>query len=120
MTNNNNANGDWKNRLEELEEEIRKATSANQSQQQSTQDTYPYVEMDSETYFAKRVAAWTEMTRDWFKALSTPGKVIVGISAVWLAFSLLNMVLHLISTLLSVAILGVLFYFAYNKLIVNK
>ncbi len=120
MTNNNNADGDWKTRLEELEEEIRKATSSNQSSEQSTQDVYPYVEMDSETYFAKRVAAWMEMTRDWFKALSTPGKVIVGISVVWLGFSMLNMVLHLISTLLTVAILGVLFYFAYNKLIVNK
>ena len=120
MTNNNNANGDWKTRLEELEEEIRKASSSNQSSDQSTQDVYPYVEMDSETYFAKRVSAWMEMTQDWFKALSTPGKVIVGVSAVWLVFSVLNMVLHLISTLLTVAILGVLFYFAYNKLIVNK
>ncbi len=120
MTNNNNANGDWKTRLEQLEEEIRKATSSNQSSEQSTQDVYPYVEMDSETYFTKRVAAWMEMTRDWFKALSTPGKVVVGVSAVWLGFSLLNMVLHLISSLFTVAILGVLLYFAYNKLIANK
>ncbi len=120
MTNNNNANGDWKTRLEELEEEIRKATSSNQSSDDSTQDVYPYVEMDSETYFTKRVAAWMEMTRDWFKALSIPGKVIVGISAVWLAFSALNIVLHLITSLLSIAILGILCYFAYNKLIKNN
>lgn len=117
MTNNNNANNDWKTKLEE---EIRKAASANQSREQSTQDVYPYVEMDSETYFTKRVAAWMEMSRDWFNALSTAGKVIVGVSAVWLAFSALNMVLHLISSLLSIAILGILCYFAYNKLVVNK
>ena len=86
MTNNNNANSDWKTKLEQLEEEIRKATSANQSNQQSTDNSYPYVEMDSETYFTKRVEAWMEMTRDWFNALSKPGKVIVGISAVWLGF----------------------------------
>ena len=120
MTNNNNVNGDWKTRLEELEEEIRKATSSNQSSDQSTENVQPYVEMDSETYFAKRVSAWMEMTRDWFKALSTPGKIIVGISAVWLGFSLLNGILHLLSNLITLAILGIILYFAYNKLIVKK
>ncbi|ELS03209.1 hypothetical protein Xen7305DRAFT_00029290 [Xenococcus sp. PCC 7305] len=117
MTNNNNANGDWKTRLEQLQEEIRKATSSSQSSEETTENVYPYVEMDSETYFAKQISTWTETTRDWFKALSTPGKVIVGISAVWLGFSALNMVFHLITTLFSMAILAVILYFAYTKLI---
>jgi len=114
---NNNANGDSKTKLEQLEEEIRKAAAANQSNQQSNQDVSQYVEMDSETYFTKKAAAWMEMTRDWFNALSKPGKVIVGISAVWLGFSALNTVFHLISSLLSLAILGVILYFVYTKFI---
>jgi len=119
MTNNNNANGDWKTKLEQLQEEIRKA-SANQSSEQSTQDVSNYVEMDSQTYFKQRASAWLEMTRDWFKNLSKTGKVIVGISAVWLGFSALNTVFHLISSLLSLAILGVIVYFVYTKFIKNS
>ncbi|MEM9275522.1 MAG: hypothetical protein AAGA80_21525 [Cyanobacteria bacterium P01_F01_bin.143] len=117
MTNNNNANGNWKTKLEQLEEQIRKAAAANQSSQQSNQDVSPYVEMDSETYFAEKAAAWMEMTRNWFNALSKPGKVIVGVCAVWLGFSALNTVFHLISSLLSLVVLGVILYFIYTKFI---
>ena len=66
------------------------------------------------------ITPWIEMTRDWFNALSKPGKVIVGICAVWLGFSALNTVFHLISSLLSLAILGVILYFVYTKFIANK
>lgn len=58
------------------------------------------------------------MIRNWFSNLPTAGKVIVGVFGFMLVLSLLNTVFSLVKLLLSVAVLGIIFYFGYQ--IINK
>lgn len=55
-----------------------------------------------------------------FNELPTPGKAIAVVIAIGIAFSLLRTVLQLVTALISLAILGVVVYFAYKFFIAPK
>ncbi len=81
-----------------------------------------YAEIDTEpesSEFMKKAYSWLDLARGKFAELSPGGKVVVAIVGIWAGVTSLNMVLHLVSSLITVGILGVILYFAYQKLIVG-
>ncbi|HBB31464.1 MAG TPA: hypothetical protein DDZ80_20790 [Cyanobacteria bacterium UBA8803] len=57
---------------------------------------------------------------NWFNTLPTIGKVVVAIAAASIGFSLLRTVLQLVASLISLAILGGMLYFAYKFFISSQ
>lgn len=58
--------------------------------------------------------------KNWFFTLPTGGKVIVGVLGLMIAFSLLRTVLSIVQLVFSLAILGVIFYIAFQFIIKPK
>lgn len=89
---NSEPNTNWKKKLEEIE-----------------------VEISNVTPIAKEKSASVVATvKDWFLTLPPVGKVIVSLFGIAVFFSLLKTVFSLLQLLVSLAILGVIGYFAYQ------
>lgn len=86
----------WQKKIEEIEAEI--------------YDSFPPENLNKNNLIST--------IRNWFSTLPTAGKAIVGVFGVMLVLSLLNTVFSLVKLLLSVAVLGVIFYFGYQ--LINK
>lgn len=117
-----NNNQDLKARLEELEAQINQQQSQQQAANQQKieiLDGEIETETQAEAELIAKVYYWLNLARNKFNSLSLGGKVIVGITAIWLGFTALNLALHLITNLIVVGVLGVFLYFAYLKLIVK-
>ena len=97
---------DWQERLEELEAEV-------------NAEDIPFTPTEKITT-EEKVTAWLTPLRNWFDKLPRPGKVIVIVGGGLIAFSILNTVLRLVASLISLAVLAVIVYFAYRFLINNK
>ncbi len=85
----------WKKKLEDLEAQIYNSSSA------ANQNLVPQI-------------------RQWFGNLATPGKVVVVVVGVVFALSLLNTVFWVVKFSFSLAVLGIVVYFAYKFLFANK
>jgi hypothetical protein len=107
-------NQDWEQRLKELEQEIDRTTSPESAEH--TETVRPHVEIDP----SQKITAWLNSARDWFNNLPTAGRVIVGVGAIAIGFSVLNVFLRLISSLISIAILGGLLYLGYKFLVTSS
>ncbi len=104
-------NQDWEQRLKELEQEIERTTFPESAEK--TETVRPHVEIDP----SQKITAWLNSARDWFNSLPNVGRVIVGVGAIMVSFSVLNTFLRLISSLISIAILGGLLYLGYKFLV---
>lgn len=106
-------------RLKELESELNQEQTASK---ESVKTVYAEIDTDSqaESELVAKVYSWLSTAGSRFKGLSAGGKLVVGVTALWFGVTALNFALHLISSLVSVAILGVILYFAYQKLIVER
>jgi hypothetical protein len=107
-------NQDWEQRLKDLEQEIDRTTSPESAEH--TETVRPHVEIDP----SQKITAWLNSARDWFNNLPTAGRVIVGVGAIAIGFSVLNVFLRLISSLISIAILGGLLYLGYKFLVTSS
>ena len=103
---NSSDNQDWQRKLEELETEV----NQNNPSTVQTETIYPKVESDN----MNSLSGWLNSARDWFNGLAPIGQVAVGVIAVMLGFSVLNIFLKVISSLISVAILAGLVYLGYK------
>lgn len=103
------SNRNWQQKLEEIEAEINRAT-ASASQQSKTETVRPRIEIDP----SPKVKNWLKSGRDWFDTLPQVGKIAVGIGAVWLSFSILGAFLHIVSSLISIAFMGLILYVGYK------
>ncbi|MGY6528424.1 MAG: hypothetical protein ACXITR_00705 [Cyanobacterium sp.] len=84
----------WQEKLEEIEAEIYEATPLNPPN--NTQGSV------------------IPVVRGWFTALPTGGKVIISLFGVMLLFSLISTVFSILKSLLSILVIGVVFYIAYK------
>ena len=100
---------DVQQKLKELEAQV----------YQTTKETTP---SDTETQFSftEQINGAIKTLRNWFDNLPQVGKLIVGIGAIMMGFSVLNLFLHLITNLISVAILGLILYGLYKYLFSNS
>lgn len=99
----------WQQRLQELEVEIADET------------VKPLEKLQN--FNATNLNSWkTELLprlQQWFANLPKTGKIIVGVMALMVGFSILRTVLQLISAVISLAILAVVLYLVYQFFIAS-
>jgi hypothetical protein len=102
-------NQNWQRKIEQIETEI-------YTEDIKTEPVRPYRNIDR----AKQIEGWLNSAKIWFDELPQTGKLFVGVAGVMVGFSVLNSLLHLISNLVSIAILGFLLYVGYRYLARNR
>ena len=107
MNSQNNPN--WKRRLQELEKEINQSTFG-----QNTRKEEPFNSFSEHNPQSSPLQTKLSQVQIWFNNLPRGGQVIVGLVAIVVGFSLLNTVLQVVTSLLSIAILAVLLYGLYK------
>jgi purine-cytosine permease-like protein len=107
MSSSNNNN--WQRKIEQIETEI-------YTEEIKTEPVQPYREVDR----AKQIESWFNSAKIWFGELPQTSKLVVGVAGVMVGFSVLNSLLHLIISLVSISILGFLLYVGYRYLARNK
>ncbi len=106
-------NQDLESRLQELERQIDNSPSVLEVNQKREETSQPQKNSQNLERFLVSI-------QQWFNSLPTPGKLAVIVVGVIIGFSLLNSVLRLVSSLLSVAILGVVLYVLYKIFIARR
>ncbi|MGL5836485.1 MAG: hypothetical protein ACRC1Z_25135, partial [Waterburya sp.] len=61
-----------------------------------------------------QVQEWVERSKDLFNNLPQFGKVAVAVGGVWLGFSIVGAVLHVVSSIFSLAAIGLVLYVGYR------
>jgi hypothetical protein len=112
--NQQNSEYDWEKRLQELEVEVNSSgTEDNPIPSSSPVSSHS-------NQFSSKVQTITTQVRRWFEQLPVLGKVIVGAIAVGVSFSLLETVFQLVTSVLTLVIIGALGYVGYQVLIASK
>lgn len=117
--NSNNTEQELKAKLDKLEAQVEHQPI---SDAKKVEIVDPEIDTDTaaESQLITNVYNWLSTARDKFNNLSAGGKLIVGIAAIWLGFTALNFALHLLTNVVVVGILGLVLYFAYQKLMVES
>lgn len=103
--NNQESNGQQK--IEEIEAEFCDANP-----QAASSENKPFPQLMLTEMLTKGLVT----VQQWFLALPTPGKVIVTVVGGFLGLSLLNTVLHLVTSLITLAVLALGAVFVYKTL----
>lgn len=93
---------EWERRLQELEVEVNPP------------------EPEQSPNLSQQLEKTLNQLRDWYNSLSTPAKAAVTLVGVLVAFSLLNSVLKLVTSLLSTVILALVLYGLYRFLMASN
>lgn len=118
--NQSNSPTDWEKRLQELEAEVN-ARTQQQSSNDKQEQVYSASPVNSEAkQFSRRLQGVALQVRRWFDQLPVLGKIIVGAVAVGISLSLLKTVFQLITSVLTLAIIGALGYVGYQVFIASK
>jgi len=99
---------DVQSKLDEMEAELNQETATNS--QNVTQSVFPKVEINP----SPQVQGWIDTSKEWFNSLPKFGKVAVAIGGVWLSFSIVGALLHVVSSILSLATIGFILYVGYR------
>ncbi len=100
---------DLQSKLEDMEAELNQKTVSD-SQEFSTKTVIPQIEVDPSTRFK----GWIDYGNGWFSTLPKASKAGVIIGGVWLGFSILGAVLHVVSSVVSIAVVGLVVYIGYR------
>lgn len=113
-----NSQTDWEKRLQELEAEV----NASDEKQTTNQDyvSQPSPMSASSNQFSSQVQGITKQVRRWFDELPLLGKVVVGAVGVGISLSLLKTVFQLLTSVLTLAIIGALGYVGYQVFIKSQ
>lgn len=111
---------DWQRRLQELELDLdreardRAQTHGTQTQSQQSASDAHFSDTPLTADTQAKLSSLYQRAQLWFQNLPTVGKAVVGLGAVVLGLSVLQTVVRLVTLAISLAILGVLGYFAYR------
>ena len=79
------------------------------------------VEINSDLNFAtealplsEKVSQWLQVFKQWYEKLPGAAKIAVAIGIIFFSLSLLTKVLHLVASIISVTILGIVLYGLYR------
>lgn len=111
-----NSQTNWEKRLQELEAEVNETGGG--KQETSIPESSPVTAESSE--FSSQIKSITTQIRRWFDELPVLGKVVVGAIALGISLSLLKTVFQLITSVLTLAIIGALGYVGYQVFIKGK
>ena len=98
-------NADVQQKLKELEAQVYQTSKEN-----------TFSETATESSLAEQITEAIKTVRNWFNNLPQVAKLIVGIVAILIGFSILNFFLRLITSLVSLAILSLILYGLYKYL----
>ena len=105
---NSQKNQNLERRLKELEVEINSSSPPiSVSENKSTK-------LLDNSSNSQHLEGWFRAIQSWFNNLPTPGRVAVLVVAFIFGLSLLNTVLQIVTSLISLAILGFVLYFLYK------
>lgn len=118
--NQQNSQTNWEKRLQEIEAEVN-ATSETQEKTNSEKEAFPSVSVSSDSSnFSTQAKGITLQVRRWFDSLPLVGKVVVGAVGVGISLSLLKTVFQLITSVLTLGIIGALGYVGYQVFIKSQ
>ena len=63
---------------------------------------------------SEKVSQWVQIFQQWYEKLPGAAKIAVAIGIVFFSLSLLTKVLHLVASIISVTILGIVLYGLYR------
>ena len=63
---------------------------------------------------SEKVSQWVQIFQQWYEKLPSAAKIAVAIGIVFFSLSLLTKVLHLVASIISVTILGIILYGLYR------
>ena len=98
---------DLQSKLDEMEAQI--GTEKASESQSSQESVLPEVEFN----LSPQIQGWINSGKAWFAKLPQVGKAAVAIGGVWLAFSVVGAVFHVVSSIVTIGFVGLLLYVGY-------
>ena len=99
---------DLQSKLDEMEAQV------NQNATSNSQDTSKSIFSQLEINPSPQVKGWIDTSKAWFNSLPKVGKAAVAIGGVWLGFSIVGALLHVVSSVLTVGAIGFILYVGYR------
>jgi hypothetical protein len=99
---------DLQSKLDEMEADLNQQADSNFSDNPNS--VLPKIEIKP----TPQVQEWVERSKDLFNNLPQFGKVAVAVGGVWLGFSIVGAVLHVVSSIFSLAAIGLVLYVGYR------
>ena len=106
---------DLKSKLDEMEAQLNQE-NASKPQDSSPKSVFPEVEFNP----SPQMKSWIDSGKAWFATLPQVGKAAVAIGGVWLGFSIVGAVLHVVSSVITIGFVGLLLYVGYRLFNNNK
>lgn len=106
---------DLKSKLDEMEAQINRE-NASEPQESSSKSVFPDVEFNP----SPQMQGWVDSGKAWFATLPQVGKAAVAIGGVWLGFSIVGAVLHVVSSIVTIGFAGLLLYVGFRLFNNNK
>ena len=100
---------DLQSKLDDLEAELKQENVADVPES-NTNKVFPRFEVN----LSPKVQGWIDSTKSWFHTLPKVGKAAVAIGGVWFGFSVLGAVFHLVSSIISIGVVGFILYIGYR------
>lgn len=100
---------DLKDKLEQMQAKIDQQIAAN-----SSESGYKSILPQVETNPTPQMQSWINYSKAWFNNLPKVAKAAVTLGGVWLGFSVLGAILHIVSSILSIGIIGLILYIGYR------
>ena len=99
---------DIQSKLDEMEADLNQKTETNSAD--TNKPTLPQIEINP----SPQVQGWIDKSKEMFNSLPQFGKVAVGIGGVWLGFSIVGAILHVVTSIFSIAAVGLVLYIGYR------
>jgi hypothetical protein len=99
---------DLQSKLDEMEADLNQQDDSNVADPRES--VLPKIEINP----TPQVQGWIDKSKDLFNNLPQFGKVAVAIGGVWLGFSIVGAILHVVSSIFSLAAIGVVLYVGYR------
>ena len=99
---------DLQSKLDEMQADLNQKADSNPMN--NLKSVFPEVELNP----SPQVQGWIDQSKNFFNSLPKFGKVAVAIGGVWLGFSIVGAVLHVVSSVLTVGAIGFAIYLGYR------
>jgi hypothetical protein len=99
------SNSDWERKLEDVEVEV---------------DREPSPSSVNSTNVSGEVENAVNRMKEWFDSLPPPGRLVVTLVALTIAFSILSTIFQIVTSLLSTAVFAVILYLVYKFLTTSR
>jgi len=100
---------DLQSKLNDMETEVNQQTVPDNPESKTTK-VFPQFEVNP----SPKIQNWINTTKGWFITLPKVGKAAVAVGGVWLGFSILGAIFHVVSSIISISIVGFILYIGYR------